>query len=118
MASRKTARDVLLLAVKARKNAYGGQAALAEVLGVAPETLSRWLTDKAPFNPTLDLVERMVGRLGIDASSLFDGIELPEPAPPRGPIDVEDLEALRERLGEISTAFDAAIKLLPSGKRR
>lgn len=118
MAGKRTARDVLFQAIKARRNAYGDQAALAEVLGVTPETLSRWLKDRLPFNPTLDMAERIVGKLGIDPAEIFAGVDLPEPEPPKPPIDLDDFEALRVRLANISKAISEAVKMLPSGKRR
>jgi transcriptional regulator with XRE-family HTH domain len=118
MSVRKTAREVLFQAVKARRNLYGNQADLAEALGVTPETLSRWLTDKLPFNPTLDLVERMVGKLGIEPASIFEGVELPAPEPPKPPVDLAELQAMKERLAQISGEISEAIKPLPSGKKR
>jgi transcriptional regulator with XRE-family HTH domain len=105
-----TAREILYRALTARAAQYGRQEDFAEAMGVSHGQMNRWLTGNRPFNPTLDLVEQLMGRMAIHPASIFDGAELPAPAPVPPPVALETLDMIRGHLAKMSAELGQAIK--------
>lgn len=84
---------------------------MAEMIGVVPETLTRWLKRRQTPNPRLSELELMAEALGITLAELI--CEPGAVRPALQPTSTVDEDAMRHALGRVAAEAEAAAKLLP-----